>query len=221
MPGDADKPRFFIGESSIANSITFDIRASFSGVPGEKHATKTVTLDHDSTKMGRVIPAMLGNEHLRDLFTSPIRDTSAIVNLAMKYRLLCDYTAFLVLDGDTIHSTKDPPDNQTDIPAVEQASAAGSFALSAFPNPFRGKTNIVVSAIRPSIVRVAVYNILGQLVRVLAFDETMQGNRVYTWDGTDSDNVPVSNGIYFITLSAREVAGGSTKTILRTIVFAK
>jgi hypothetical protein len=222
LPGDGDKPRFYIGQTSHADSITFNIHSTFSGIPGEQIASKTVSLNHDTTKMDRIIPAMLGNERLRDLFAAPVRDTAAIVNLAMKYRLLCDYTAFLVLDGDTIHSTKDPPDDpRVDAPALKQAGTAGSFTLTAYPSPFSGRTNIVVSAVKPSIVRVAVYNILGQLVRVLAFDESILGTKIYIWDGTDSDNMPVSNGMYFITLTAREAAGGSTKTILRTVIFTK
>ena len=221
LPGDPDKPRFFIGETSIADNITFDIRAKFSSDSAVKLAAKTMTVGHDSTKMDRIIPAMLGNEHLRDLFRAPIRDTAAIVSLAMKYRLLCDYTAFLVLDTDTIHSTKDPPDNQTDASVIEQAGMPTALTLTAYPNPFSGRTSIVVGVRKASMVSVSVYDILGRLVRVLALDEMIRGARVYTWDGTDGEGRIMPNGLYFISMTAKDIESGAMKAIRRTVVFVR
>ena len=222
-PSDANKARFFIGSTSIANSLKFSVRAAFSGIPGEKTSSDAFFLNHDTTKMDNVIPAMLGNEELNDLFNQSVRDTAAIVNLAVQYRLLCDYTAFLVLDpNDTIH-TNNNLSNGTGVsdPLLNSKMFPDSISLAAYPSPFNNQTNIVVTVTRPSIVRVSVYNILGQLVRVLAFDDFVIGTKTYSWNGMNAHNNVVSSGIYFIHLFAKEKVNGTTKTLLRKIVFLK
>lgn len=222
-PADANKARFFIGSTSLANIITFNARATFSGISGEKKTSGTFFLNHDTTKMDNVVPAMLGNEHLTDLFNQPVRDTAAIVKQAVQYRLLCDYTAFLVLDpNDTVQSTKNPTGGTgVDDPLSNNMMVPDSILLSAYPSPFNNQTNIVVTIGRASLVTVSVYNILGQLVRVLAINELVQGTKVYSWNGADSHNTIVSSGIYFIHLVAKEKFDGSVKTKLRKIVFLK
>ena len=224
-PQDANKARFFIGSTSLANSLTFSVRAVFSGSPDEKAASNVFSLNHDTTRMDNVIPAMLGNEHMKDLFNQPVRDTAAIVKLAMQYRLLCDYSAFLVLDpNDTALVKKDPSDaGETGVkdPPTDDQMIPDSISLAAYPSPFNTQTTVVVSIGRASFVRVSVYNILGQLIRVLAYDDLVLGTKVFGWNGVDSRNAVVSSGIYFIHLVAKEQVSGLTKTRLRKIVFLK
>ena len=222
VPVDANKARFFIGSASIANNIRFNVRATFSGIAGEKTSSNLFFLNHDTTKMDNVVPGMLANEHLNDLFNQSVRDTAAIVNLGVKYRLLCDYTAFLVLDpNDTITNKNNPNGTGVSDPLINFEVDPDSIYLTAYPNPFNNQTKIVVSVGRPSLVSVTVYNILGQLVRNLALDDQVQATKVYSWNGIDSRNSVVSSGIYFIYLVARDKLTSSTKTQLRKIVFLK
>jgi hypothetical protein len=222
-PADANKARFFIGSSSIANNLNFNVRAVFSGIAGGKSASEMIYLNHDTTKMDKVVPAMLANENLNDLFNRPVADTAAIVNLAMQYRLLCDYTALIALEpNDTLHFMKNPFDESTlGVASVDNANIPDSLTLAAYPSPFNNQTKIVVTATKPSAIRVSVYNILGQLVRVLALDDLVLGAKTYGWNGTNAHNNVVSSGVYFIHLVAKEKINGSTKTLFKKIVFLK
>ncbi|MBM3212245.1 T9SS type A sorting domain-containing protein [Candidatus Poribacteria bacterium] len=69
---------------------------------------------------------------------------------------------------------------------------AAPLSLSAYPNPFKQSMNIALQSKSNAPVKAEVYNIKGQLIRTLSSSKTL------TWDGTDSDKNPVSNGIYFI-----------------------
>jgi hypothetical protein len=173
--------------------------------------------------MDKVVPAMLANENLNDLFNRPVADTAAIVNLAMQYRLLCDYTALIALEpNDTLHFMKNPFDESTlGVASVDNANIPDSLTLAAYPSPFNNQTKIVVTATKPSAIRVSVYNILGQLVRVLALDDLVLGAKTYGWNGTNAHNNVVSSGVYFIHLVAKEKINGSTKTLFKKIVFLK
>jgi hypothetical protein len=64
--------------------------------------------------------------------------------------------------------------------------------LSAYPNPFASSVNITLQSKSNAPVKATVYNIKGQLIKALGNSKSL------IWEGTDSNNQPVSNGIYFI-----------------------
>jgi len=71
-----------------------------------------------------------------------------------------------------------------------------------YPNPIRNRTTI--SFILPENNReaeVKIYNIKGQLVKDLGFSASDLGFEA-VWDCTDSQNKPVSNGIYFCKITS-------------------
>ncbi len=84
--------------------------------------------------------------------------------------------------------------------------------LPNYPNPFNSTTLIryQLPAIsnQQSAVSLKIYNIEGQLVRVLVDGEQGTGRYEVTWDGCDSRGEPLSSGIYL----CRMKAGGFTKT---------
>ncbi|MCF7918963.1 MAG: hypothetical protein K9N06_03495 [Candidatus Cloacimonetes bacterium] len=75
-----------------------------------------------------------------------------------------------------------------------------------FPNPFyynssRGiSTKINYSICQPGHVKLAAYNIKGQIVRVFIDAETGSGNYGIDWDGTDNSGNPLASGVYFYQL---------------------
>jgi hypothetical protein len=83
-----------------------------------------------------------------------------------------------------------------------------SFDLSQnYPNPFNPVTAIrfKVEGERskaPIPITLRVYNILGQLVRILVDEEKPPGSYDVAWDGKDSFGNEVSSGIYFFRLVA-------------------
>ena len=81
-----------------------------------------------------------------------------------------------------------------------------------YPNPFNPATIISFSAPKQSQVKIAVYNILGQLVRELTDQEYASGAYHVQWDGRDSANTPVASGVYLYRMKTE--AGAITKRMV-------
>lgn len=78
-----------------------------------------------------------------------------------------------------------------------------SFALHQnFPNPFNPTTKISYQFPASADVRLTIYNVLGQLVRVMTNDNVAAGVHTFDWDGRTDLGVPVSAGTYFYRLEA-------------------
>ena len=70
------------------------------------------------------------------------------------------------------------------------------------PNPFSGRTSISYELAAEGKVRIAVYNVAGQLVRNLLDEHQMTGRYSVIWDGKDQAGRKVSAGLYFYQLQA-------------------
>ncbi|MCK5051825.1 MAG: carboxypeptidase regulatory-like domain-containing protein [Candidatus Cloacimonetes bacterium] len=66
-----------------------------------------------------------------------------------------------------------------------------------YPNPFNPDTNINYSIKEAGYVTIEVYNIKGQLVKILVNDMRETGNYTAVWNGTDSSSKSVASGVYF------------------------
>jgi hypothetical protein len=71
-----------------------------------------------------------------------------------------------------------------------------------YPNPFQNRVSIDLNIKDPSLTRVEVYNIRGQIVSDLYDRVPGKGVLSLNWDGTDGNGTPVSSGIYLIRISA-------------------
>jgi hypothetical protein len=71
-----------------------------------------------------------------------------------------------------------------------------------YPNPFNPSTELVFSLARTSDIRLTVYNVLGQEVKLLAEGTFTTGDHTVVWDGQDNTGRAVSSGVYFYRLSA-------------------
>jgi hypothetical protein len=71
-----------------------------------------------------------------------------------------------------------------------------------YPNPFNASTTIRYSLATPSAVRLFVYSILGQRVRVLVDQTLPAGEHSARWDGRDHAGREAGSGIYFIVMKA-------------------
>jgi hypothetical protein len=74
---------------------------------------------------------------------------------------------------------------------------AGLRLFPGSPNPFSQSTGIRFSLTKDSRINVSVYNVKGQKVKELANSILKSGYNSINWDGTDSENKPVCNGVYF------------------------
>ena len=75
------------------------------------------------------------------------------------------------------------------VPAVAQ--------VRAYPNPFNPSTTIEYSVPNRSAVALRVYNVRGELVRVLVDGMTEPGIHRVAWNGMDDTNRHVASGVYF------------------------
>jgi hypothetical protein len=77
-----------------------------------------------------------------------------------------------------------------------------------FPNPFNAVTQLNYQLSEPTEVSIRIYNMLGQEICVLFHKKLEAGYYHVRWNGTDSNNNPVSDGVYL----ARLEAGNFVKT---------
>ncbi|HPR18607.1 MAG TPA: CotH kinase family protein, partial [Candidatus Cloacimonadota bacterium] len=73
--------------------------------------------------------------------------------------------------------------------------------LQNYPNPFNPSTSISYSLPADSRVKLAIYNIKGQLVQVLVDDFREQGRYTAVWQGDNQSGKAVASGIYLYKLS--------------------
>ena len=70
------------------------------------------------------------------------------------------------------------------------------------PNPFNPSTVIGYQLAEAGPVRLAIYSVLGQEVRVLVNEQQQAGTFTATWDGRDAAGRRVASGIYLYRLQA-------------------
>lgn len=71
-----------------------------------------------------------------------------------------------------------------------------------YPNPFVERTLIPFELPEASDVSLAVYDLLGHRVRVLADGVHTAGSHSVAWDGRDGAGQEVASGVYVVTLRA-------------------
>lgn len=69
-----------------------------------------------------------------------------------------------------------------------------------FPNPFKSHTTIPFELEVDSEVEVRIYNLSGQVVRILANDFFSGGKHQLIWDGTGARGTRLMSGVYFCTI---------------------
>ncbi|MBN1351839.1 T9SS type A sorting domain-containing protein [candidate division KSB1 bacterium] len=73
-----------------------------------------------------------------------------------------------------------------------------------FPNPFNPETSIRYQLPVSGMVKLIIYNSLGQQIRTLTSKNQTAGYHQVSWDGKDERGEPVSSGIYLYRLTAGE-----------------
>ncbi len=94
-----------------------------------------------------------------------------------------------------------------------QPGAAQLF--ESYPNPFAEQTLVPFSLAEAGPVEVAVYDLLGQRVRVLADETRSAGQHTVSWNGRDGAGQPVASGVYVCTLRAGGVVATRKLLVVR------
>lgn len=87
--------------------------------------------------------------------------------------------------------------------------------LPNFPNPFNPETVIRYQLSDVSDVKLAIYNVLGELVRNLRQRREMPGLHTVRWDGRDDAGRPVSSGVYIYRLESAQQTAARKMILLR------
>jgi|GEM_PF-3710775 len=88
---------------------------------------------------------------------------------------------------------------------IEGSNLPTEFALGEnYPNPFNPSTQIDYQVPEPAVIRLAVFNILGQRVRVLFDGDQQPGFHTVRWDGRNDYGDPVGTGVYIYRLETRD-----------------
>jgi len=72
------------------------------------------------------------------------------------------------------------------------------------PNPFNPSTEIRFELAKPQHARVAVYDVTGKLVKILADESLAAGPQTRLWQGRDSGGRTVPSGVYYVRLETGE-----------------
>jgi hypothetical protein len=110
------------------------------------------------------------------------------------------------------------PPNLTTPTSVAEAKGLtpDRFALEQnFPNPFNPETSIKYQVASPSLVKIQVYNLAGQLVQTLVDQRQNQGSYTVQWQGTNAAGQWVSSGVYFIRMEAGDFSQSRKMTLMR------
>ena len=84
-----------------------------------------------------------------------------------------------------------------------------------YPNPFNPQTQISYALPQTCDVRVTVYNLLGQRVRVLVDGHQQAGCITVHWDGKDEQGTDVASGIYFYKIEAGDFVDAKKMLLLK------
>lgn len=71
-----------------------------------------------------------------------------------------------------------------------------------YPNPFNEQTVIRFKLPKNAVVKIEIYNLLGQKIRTLLSEQKTAGVHTIKWDGKDDLGRTIVSGVYFISLEA-------------------
>jgi Ca-activated chloride channel homolog len=127
-----------------------------------------------------------------------------IIAISVAYGVICVFTQFS--GGTGIDEEAENP--------VPQAELA---LLGNFPNPFSPQTAIRFNVLKdikaPAILRI--YNIRGELVKVLGLSTHGKGSYELLWDGTDQKGNSLASGMYCYTISCGDTVLSGKMTLLK------
>ena len=99
------------------------------------------------------------------------------------------FKVIIRVDSDLLSSLAEPKSN-----------TSLSRIVSIVPNPFNSVTRISFSLDQPLQTSLIVYNLQGQVIRILSDQIYSAGNHELVWDGKDGSGNQVSVGIYMLKL---------------------
>ena len=162
------------------------------GMAGQYHLwLREVSNEGERKFYSRDVPIGALQSHILTPNWTTLNADSCTVYIDNDYDMVAD--DFMVLMGDVLVGVED--DQNETLPY--------QFAVSQnYPNPFNPITTIEYSLPERSLVRIDIYNVLGQKIRTLVDREESAGSYTITWDGTTSGGEPAATGVYLYRFQA-------------------
>lgn len=98
---------------------------------------------------------------------------------------------------------------------IEQSLPEGFQLFQNYPNPFNPETQIAYNLPEDADVKLTIYNMLGQQVRVLVEGRQRAGENTVIWDGRNGNGQRVSSGVYFYKLEAGELVQTKKMSLIK------
>ncbi len=93
----------------------------------------------------------------------------------------------------SIHSTASSVNDDT-------APAVATVLTGIYPNPFNPRTIIEFEVAAAEPVELAIFDLRGRLLRIVASGVQSAGHHEVPWNGTDNAGLPLATGAYFCRL---------------------
>ena len=117
-----------------------------------------------------------------------------------------------IISGDLVNSEfRGSPMQVKKAPALPKVAALHQN----FPNPFNPSTEIRFDIPTEGIVKLWIYNQLGQTVRTLADKRMKAGTYRMKWNGTTEAGHDVSSGVYFYSLESGDFSQIRKMTLVK------
>lgn len=124
-------------------------------------------------------------------------------NIAVDFTLADEFVVIVYKDGYAVESAVLAPEIVLDADDETGSTLPEAFALyQNFPNPFNPVTTLRFDVPTSTRVVVEVYNVLGQLINVIADNYVGPGSHEVQWSGVDFAGRAVSSGVYFARMSS-------------------
>lgn len=106
------------------------------------------------------------------------------------------------MSGDTVIAYRFDISTNVHEPNLTQDIPKTFTLFQNHPNPFNGETRLEFSTTENQTLKLSIYNILGQDIKILASTKFAPGVYSYYWDGSDENGLTQSTGIYFARLES-------------------
>lgn len=106
--------------------------------------------------------------------------------------------------------------NIENIREIRNGEAVVSASLgNPMPNPTDGPVRIPYSLPEDGLARIRIYDILGRNIKTLLWSTQFAGTSEVSWDGTNSNGIPLPGGTYFVHLEYQKEVLGKRIVLVR------
>jgi hypothetical protein len=186
VPGDPDKPRFFIGTAGPGDSVRLSFKARFRGFDSIFSAGAAFPISKDTPLFGNALDVVLAGEAITRIVRGSVIDTARLVGLALNNGIVTDYTALLALEpNDTLHFMKAPND-ESQIGTKETTRLAGgnsldTLGISATFSPSENRWRYSVSVPARGKVELSIYDLMGR--KIFGISRSVMSKGTYSFTG--------------------------------------